>query len=124
MIMKKLTKKDYLGQLRGVVEGVEMENKEDVLNFIDHEIELLSKKRTTQTKNQKENETLMEDMFNYLASMDHPVTVTEFIKTNGIELTNQKVSALMKKLKDAGRITKVVEKGISYFSVENDGDVE
>ena len=124
MIMKKLTKKDYLGQLRGVVEGVEMENKEDVLNFIDHEIELLSKKRTTQTKNQKENETLIEDMFNYLAGIDHPVTVTEFIKTNGIELTNQRVSALFKKLVEAGRITKVVEKGTSYFSVENDGDVE
>ena len=124
MIMKKLTKKDYLGQLRGVVEGVEMENKEDVLNFIDHEIELLSKKRTTQTKNQKENEILIEDMFNYLAGMDHPVTVTEFMKENKIELTNQRVSALFKKLFEAGRITKVIEKGTSYYSVENDGDVE
>lgn len=124
MIMKKLTKKDYLGQLRGIVEGMEMENKEDVLNFIDHEVELLSKKRTAQTKTQKENEGLIEDMFNYLASMEHPVTVTEFIKENGIELTNQKVSALMKKLVEAGRITKVIEKGKSFFSVTNDGDAE
>ena len=112
--MKKLTKKDYLGQLRGVVEGVEIENKEGVLNFIDHEIELLSKKR----KNQKENEILIEDMFNYLANMDHPVTVVEFIKENEIELTKQKVSALFKKLVDAGRIVKVIKKGASYYSAK------
>ena len=46
------------------------------------------------------------------------------MKENKIELTNQRVSALFKKLFEAGRITKVVEKGTSYFSVENDGDVE
>lgn len=115
----RVTKRDYFGVLRGLVEGAELENKDAVLEFIDHEVELLGKKRKTQTATQKANEGLVEDIFNYLVEIGKPVTASELIAEAKLEFSNQKVSALLKKLVDAGRVTKVTEKKKSYFSVPN-----
>lgn len=41
---KKLTKKDYYEMLKTTVEGIEVENKEDLLTFIDRELELIENK--------------------------------------------------------------------------------
>ena len=41
---KKMTKKDYYEMLKTTVEGVEVENKEDLLTFIDRELELIENK--------------------------------------------------------------------------------
>ena len=51
--IKKLTKKDYFNELKVLVA-----DRQDLVDFIDHEIELLSKKssRTAPTKTQVENE--------------------------------------------------------------------
>lgn len=41
---KKLTKKDYYEILKTTVEGIEVENKDDLLTFIDRELELIENK--------------------------------------------------------------------------------
>lgn len=119
--MMKMTKKDFYGRLIEVVEGANVEDVERLVEFLNHEIELVSRKRNVQTKTQKENEVLVEVVYEALANIDHPVTVTDFQNETDNEqikeMSNQKVSALLKKLYDAERITKTTDKKKSYFAV-------
>lgn len=119
---KKITKKEMFAMVAKVVENSEVANKTEMLDFIAHEIELLEKKnsRSGQTKTQKENEILVEQLFSALSEFDKPITISEFMKESTHEvstLSNQKLSALMKKLVDAERVVKTTEKKKSYFSV-------
>ena len=119
---KKITKKEMFTMVANVVENSEVVNKTEMLDFIAHEIELLEKKnsKSGQTKTQKENEILVEQLFSALSEFDKPITISEFMKESAHEistLSNQKLSALMKKLVDAKRVVKTTEKKKSYFSV-------
>ena len=60
---KKMTKKEMFGRLIEIVEGANIEDTDAVVEFLNHEIELVSKKRNGQTKTQKENEKLVEVVF-------------------------------------------------------------
>ena len=113
---KKMTKKEYFGVLLEMVNG-----NEDLTNFINHEIELLDKKasKSGQTKTQKENETIMERIVEVLGEIGKPVTITELQSANAEmgEFSNQKLSALLKKLVDSNQVVKTVDKKKSYFSL-------
>ena len=123
---KKITKKEYFAQLREIVI-----DKPELVAFIDHEVELLTRKNsgTTQTKTQKENEAVMEMLIAELTKVNKPVTITDLMNTsntiktyvleNGNPLSNQKISALFKQLVEANKIVKVTDKKKSYFSVAN-----
>ena len=122
MMNKKMTKKDWFAMVIAVVENSESEKKAEMIEFLNHEVELLSKKnsRTGQTKTQKENEVLLGQLELALAEFDRPITISEFMKESSHEvatLSNQKLSALMKKLVDAKKVDKTVEKKKSYFSL-------
>ncbi len=112
-----MTKKEMFAEIRSkVADNAEM------VAFLDHEIELLSKKRSSvNSKAKAESEARATKVFNALAEMDNPVTVSELIKlTSDKEVatyTNQRVSALLKKLVDCGKVDKIVEKKTSYFTV-------
>ena len=119
---KKITKKEMFTMVAKVVENSEVANKAEMLEFIAHEVELLEKKnsKTGQTKTQKENEVLMAQLLEALAEFDKPVTVSEFMKESSHEvatLSNQKLSALLKKLVDSKKVIKTVEKKKSFFSL-------
>ena len=119
---KKMTKKEMFAMVVNVIENSEVENKVEMLDFITHEINLLEKKnsKSTPTKNQKENEFLMAQLLTALAEFDRPITVTEFMKESPsavATLSNQKLSALLKKLVDAQKVVKSTEKKKSYFSL-------
>lgn len=123
---KKITKREYFAQLREIVI-----DRPELVAFIDHEVELLTRKNsgTTQTKTQKENEAVMEMLIAELTKVNKPVTITDLMNTsdtiktyvleNGNPLSNQKISALFKQLIEANRIVKVTDKKKSYFSVAN-----
>lgn len=123
---KKLTKKDYFAQLREIVI-----DRPELVAFIDHEVELLTRKNsgTTQTKTQKENVAIAEMLVAELAKSKEAITITDLMNTsetiknytleNGNKLTNQKISAIFKQLVEANRIVKVTDKKKSYFSVAN-----
>ena len=123
MIMtKKMTKKEMFTMVANVVENAEVENKAEMLEFLAHEVELLNRKsgKSGETKTQKENKVLMEQLLVALAEFEKPVTVSEFMKESTHEvatLSNQKLSALFKKLVEAEKVVKTTEKKKSYFSV-------
>ena len=116
---KKMTKKEMFGRLIEIVEGANIEDTDAVVEFLNHEIELVSKKRNGQTKTQKENEKLVEVVFEGIANAGHPVTVTELFKAvESDEIKSaQKVSALVKKLVDSGRIRREEDKKRAYFTI-------
>lgn len=117
---KRITKKEYFGMVREIVEASGVENKEDILAFVDREVELLSKRKNGETKAQKENAELMEVVYNKLAEMARPATATEIfneLRDNEAITSNQKVSALLKKLVDEERVVKTADKKKSYFSI-------
>ena len=122
---KKMTKKEMFAVVVEVVENttsVPAERKAEMVEFLNHEIELLNKKssKSGQTKTQKENVLLMEQLVVALSEMKKPVTISEFqgLSTSEVAtLSNQKLSALLKKLVESGKVVKTVEKKKSYFSV-------
>ena len=83
---------------------------------------MLSKKSNAKTKVQKENEVLVEGVYEALATVAKPVTVTELQEANEdmANYSNQKLSALLRMLVNAGRIVKTIDKKKSYFSVNAD----
>ena len=123
MIMtKKMTKKEMFTMVAKVVENSNEKNKAEMLDFIAHEVELLEKKnsKSAPTKTQKENEVLMAQLLEALAEFDKPITVSDFMKESSHEvatLSNQKLSALLKKLVDSKKVIKTVEKKKSFFSL-------
>lgn len=119
----KLTKRDYFKMLAGVVENSGTDNKEVLQAFINHELELLDKKSasrgTATTAKQKENEDLKEYIMGILTEINRAVTITE-LQAEDVrlgELTNQKISAMLKQLVDNKQVTKVVDKKKSYFKI-------
>ncbi len=116
---KKVTKKEMFGRLIEIVEGANVQDVETIVEFLNHEIELVSKKRNGQTKVQKANEGLIEVIYNAIAEAGKPVTVTEIYEmVKSDEITSpQKVSALVKKLVDAGRISREEIKKKAYFYI-------
>lgn len=112
----KMTKKDYF---KALLKIEEVNANSAMVDFINHEIELLEKKNGNRkpTKTQEENENL-KILILEIADVQ-AMTVTEIMKAIQpkveIELTNQKVSALANKLVTDGLMTKTTEKRKSYF---------
>ena len=86
--------------------------------FIEHELELLDRKNSTDKKptaQQVANDAMKQTI---LTSMerDRLYTATEVQKLCGIE-SNQRATALLTQLKNAGMIAKTEDKRKSYFSL-------
>ncbi len=127
----KMTKKDFFKLLAGIVEKTEdFDKKTETLDFINHEIELLNKKSSAPGKKKtahiKENEELMELIGIALELFGKPVTVTTMIKENAemSKLSSQKLSALLKKMIEAGKVVRTVEKRVPYFSLAKEEETE
>ena len=91
----------------------------DIVAFCKHEIELLDKKKGSNEKASKEAQERAEKVYNALAEMTDFVTITELQNltsdTEVANYTNQRISALIRKLGD--RVIKTTTKGKSYFRV-------
>ena len=103
-----------------------VKDNEMLVEFIDHEIELLDNKKSK--GNAKANEKMEKSVdlvYNALAELDKAVTVSELIAEKGLtELANengvvstQKVSAMLKKLKESGRVETLTDKKKTYFKI-------
>lgn len=115
---KKITKKDRFNQLLAIET---VKQNAELVEFIKHEIELLEKKasKSGATKTQKENEEIKSNLVVALAEVGKAVTISEFMKASEYagQFSNQKLSAMLKQLKESGLVEKTVVKGKSYFSV-------
>ena len=119
--MTKMTKRDWFEAIAKVVEGSEYAHKDEALEFIAHEVELLQNRRSASklTATQKENVAIREQIKVALVEVGKPVTITELTKAvpTMAEYSNQKLSALLRQMKDAGEVVKTVEKKKAYFSL-------
>lgn len=119
MANKKMTKRDYFNELLTIAEV--KENKA-MVDFINHELELLEKKNasksSTETKTQKENASIKENLLNEMAS-GVKYTISDMQKELACckELTNQKISALLRQLIAEGEVKRTEDKRKAYFSL-------
>ena len=116
--VKKLTKRD---RFEALLKLSEVQADPAMVEFINHEIDLLSRKNAGNKKptaNQIANDGYKDIIFAELsANPDKLYTVTELIKNvDGLgDLTNQRVSALLRQMIEANGVEKIVDKRKSYF---------
>ena len=95
----------------------------EIVDFCKHQIELLDNKSNglrKPTKTQQENEILLEeitDYFNNVATEPHTIAMLQANIESLTDLTNQKVSALLKKLVDSQVLVKFVDKKKTFFAL-------
>ena len=113
---KRITKRDYFNELKGLVA-----NRQDLVDFINHELELLDKKSSTKTptKTQVENESLKNVIVEVLTNATQPLTINETTHANDklVGLSNQKISALLIQLIGANLVVRTSDKKKAYFSI-------
>ena len=118
MTNKKITKRDRFNALLAIPA---VKADPGMVAFIEHELELLAKKNSADKKptaKQSENEVIKDAIVEGMEE-NRLYTVTEIIKevAECNELTNQRVSALLRQLKDEGKVVKTVDKRKSYFQL-------
>jgi hypothetical protein len=112
----KLTKAQKFGMLKAIPAVAE---NSVLVEFIDHELELLAKKNSSEKKptaNQVVNEGIKSAILNGMES-GKLYTITDLIKSipECADLTNQRVSAIVRQLKDEGSVERIEEKRKAYF---------
>lgn len=124
--MTKMTKMEKFAMVKAMLESSNAEQKDMLIEFVEHEMDLLSRKSSkgTQTKTQKENEILLDRLEEALEEMTDWVTISQFQEfscEDVARLSNQKLSALLRKLIDRGSVVKTTEKKKSYFALASKG---
>ena len=124
----KITKRDSFISIIEVLKGAE---RTDLVEVIEHEIELLDKKKASgkMTKTQVANEDIKALIIEELVRLAKPVSITELISESAEVAekcgnSNQKVSALMTQLKNAGVVVRTTEGKKALFSVADSEDAE
>ncbi len=112
-----MTKKEMFAEIRAIV----IDN-EEMVAFIDHEIELLEKKAQSSkkpTKTQIENDGFKADIVTYLTTADTSKTIKELQAeiASIATLTNQRVTHLLTDLVKAGTLVKDYVKKTPYYSI-------
>lgn len=116
--VKKLTKRD---RFEALLKLSEVQADPAMVEFINHEIDLLARKNVGDKKptaNQVANDGYKDIIFTELSANPGKLyTVTDLIKNvDGLgDLTNQRVSALLRQMIDANKAEKIVDKRKSYF---------
>ena len=113
---KKLTKRDHFTTLLNLSE---VKANPVLVDFIEHELELLAKKNSAEKKPtavQVANEGIKDAIYDAMQE-NRLYTITEIIKEveECADLTNQRVSALIRQMKDDGKVERIEEKRKAYF---------
>ena len=113
---KKMTKREYFNVLLSLDE---VKANSELVDFINHELELLAKKNASEKKltpTQKENLNIQEAILNYMED-DVLYTITDFIKTipECAEMSNQRVSAIVRIMREEKKVERIEEKRKAYF---------
>lgn len=118
---KKMTKKEMFT----LIATLNASNTE-IVDFCNHEIELLDNKKSN--GNKKANEKVakeIEIVYNALVSVGRAVSASELIAETDLTalenesgvVSTQKVSAMLKKLVESGKVEKYTDKKKTYFKV-------
>lgn len=111
------TKKEMFVAIREVVA-----DNAEMTAFIDHELELLAKRSTSErkpTKVQIENDGFKADILAHLATADAPMTIKEIqAAVESVSgLTNQRITRLLTDLVNAESLVKTYIKKTPYYAV-------
>ena len=111
---KKMTKAQMFAQIKANYSLTE-----DEVAFIDHELDLLARKNASEKKmtpTQVANEGVKTAIYDGMEA-NRLYTITEIIKEipECAEMTNQRVSALVRQLKDENKVERIEEKRKAYF---------
>lgn len=92
-----------------------------LVDFINHEIELLDKKNSAEKKptaQQTANDSIKSAILNSM-EVGKKYTITDLIKSvpECADLTNQRVSALVRQLVEADKVMRTEDKRKAYFSI-------
>lgn len=119
-----MTKKEMFAEIRKVVIS-----NEEMVAFIDHEIELLDRKSGSPrkpTKTQVENDGFKADILAALAEVDAPVTIKELCEVCGTiaDLSNQRITHMLTDLRKDGKVARTYVKKVAYFTLgaEEEGE--
>ncbi len=114
----KTTKREYFAILTNIVEASDRADREEILTFIAHEVELLDRKssKSGMTATQKANIEVKSQIETALREVGKPVTISELMASSPVMAgySNQKLSALLNRMSD---VVKTTEKKKSYFSL-------
>ena len=117
----KVTKRERFEQIKALVR-----DNEELVAFIDHEIELLNKKNSRSgkpTKTQLENEKIKNTILDILKTVGKPVTVTQLLTNDELDgLSNQRVSALLTQLRKSDKVERIVEKKVAFYFIKEESD--
>ena len=130
----KMTKIDYFTLVAEIIKTAEIKNKEDIVAFLNHEVELLKKKSgsSKSTKTQKVNLSTIAVIKEVLAEQENPVTIGELMEDERLmfypeeqkdgtikqrKMTNQKLSSLVRKLLLSEEVIRTENKKKAYFSL-------
>jgi len=106
----------------------EFSEKEEILQKIEREIELLENKSNNKraTAKQVANEEFKELILEILTASGEPMIISDMQKANDVlaGLSNQKISALIKQLRSEGKVKRTLEKKVAYFSIGNESGLE
>ena len=121
MTEKKVSKREKFGMLLAMDE---IKSNAMLKEFIEHEIELLDSKNGSRkpTQAQRDNEGLKELIIAEVSANPNKLySVTDLLKAvqplTEIELSNQKVSALVRQLRLDGKIERVEDKRKAFFKL-------
>ena len=120
-----MTKKEMFAEIRACVA-----DNEEMVAFIDHEIELLNRKSNSPkkpTKTQIENEQFKADILVALEEVENPgATIKElFTLCPSLEgLSNQRITHLLTALRKEKKVARTYVKKVAYFSLgaEDEGE--
>ena len=119
----KKTQKDFYKDIIAMAEEM---GRADIVEFAEGRIAMLEKKAGSKkpTKVQEENASLKEVILSVMSA--EGMTVTEIQSKDNVlsDLSNQKVSALVRQLVESGEVVKTVDKKKSYFALATKVDGE
>jgi len=123
-----MTKLEMFKKVYDVAYVADFLEKEEVLQKLEHEIELLENKSKNkkQTEKQRENEEFKKLIFEVVMSGEEPMTISDMQSVNDVlaQLKNQKISALIKQLREEGKVKRIFKKKVAYFTTGNEKEDE
>lgn len=134
MAEKKITKRERFEQIKALIA-----DSPELVEFIDHEIELLARKASksaSQTPAQKDSIAIAELVKDILVSADEGMSASALLKAepiatfvchNGQGVTSQKLTSILTKLVESKDLTRTMVKKVPMFALNygiTDADTE
>ena len=109
----KATKKELFIELRELVK-----DKVHLVEFVDHELELLEKKNSSKSKTQvaadAERVEMVHKVIDFMTVTKKAYTATEIAKE--LNVTNQKATAILGTAKDLGKVARNLVKNTAFYN--------